>query len=192
MLTGTTLDDAEQWAEQHRDELTAVDEDFLSASRAEQQRVEMERRAARRRVIVAVTVSAVLAIFAVAAVLFAVDADRQRNNAERATADRERERRTAVARQLAASSLEEGAAARSVSLLLAIEAVRATEQDGFRVPPPSRRSGRHSPIRSAPCSVRSSRTVQAGSGRSPSVPMDPCSPRVAQMGRSPSGPSQAG
>src|SRR4029077_18677162 len=103
--------DAEHWATEHYGELNAVDEDFLSASRNERQRVEKERRVARRRVIVAVTVSAALAILAGVAVLLAVAADRQRNLAERATAEATRERRTAVARQLASSSLEAGAAA---------------------------------------------------------------------------------
>jgi WD40 repeat protein len=134
VLTGATLEDAEHWATEHRGELNAVDEDFLSASRNERQRVEKERRVARRRVIVAVTVSAALAILAGVAVLLAVAADRQRNLAERATAEATRERRTAVARQLASSSLEAGAAARSRSVLLAIEAVRATAQDGVRIP----------------------------------------------------------
>ena len=44
------------------------------------------------------------------------------------------QRRTAIARQLAASSAEAGAASRSVSILSAIEAVRIAEQDGPRLP----------------------------------------------------------
>lgn len=82
--------------------------------------------ARRRRVRAAAAVSA-LAVLAMVAVLLAVWANRQRTQADQ-------QRRTAVARQLAASSAEAGAASRSVSILSAVEALRVSEQDGPRLP----------------------------------------------------------
>ena len=76
---------------------------------------------------------AALAILAVTAALLAVRANRARDGRAR---DREaqRERRTAVSRQLASESIETGAASRTTSVLSALEAVELTQADGLRIP----------------------------------------------------------
>ena len=96
--------------------------------------LDRSRRAARRRRARAVAGVVSLAVLAVAATLLAAWAIHQRDVATTAREEALRQRRTAVSRQLAASSVEAGAASRSVSVLTAIEAVRATEQDGVRLP----------------------------------------------------------
>ncbi len=89
--------------------------------------LDQSRKAARRRRVGAVAGITTLAVLALVAGLLAASANHQRNQADR-------QRRTAIARQLAASSTEAGAASRSVGILAALQAIRTTERDGFRLP----------------------------------------------------------
>ena len=92
------------------------------------------RTAARRRRVAAVAGVTGLAVLALVTALLAGWANHQRDLQRRATVEAERQRRTAVARQLATSSADAGAPARSRSVLAAVEAVQATHQDGVRLP----------------------------------------------------------
>jgi hypothetical protein len=65
------LAEAERWANEHSEASLPVDAEFLNASRAEQRRLDLERRAARWKLIAAVTTS-VLTIAALVAVGFAL------------------------------------------------------------------------------------------------------------------------
>jgi WD40 repeat protein len=89
--------------------------------------LERSQKAARRRRARALAGVSALTVLALVAALLAVWANHQKNVADQ-------QRRTAVARQLAAASAEKGAASRSVSILAAVEAVRATKQDGVPLP----------------------------------------------------------
>ncbi len=91
------------------------------------------RSAKRRRTWMAAGVAA-LAILAVTAAVLAVRASRARDEARAATAEAQRERRTAVSRQLASESIAAGAALRTTSVLSALEAVNMTQPDGVRIP----------------------------------------------------------
>jgi len=112
------------WTERRPTEAWAVryDPGFASAARY----LERSRRAARRRRVGAAAGVVTLAVLAVAAGLLAVWANRQK-------ADADQQRRTAVARQLASSSRDVGPAHRSEQVLAAVQAVRTTEQDGYRL-----------------------------------------------------------
>ncbi len=96
--------------------------------------LELSRRAARRRRLGAVAAVAVLALLTVVSAVLAVVADRERDKAEAASLEAQRQQRLAVARQLATESVGLGAESRTLSILTALEALRTTEQDGFRVP----------------------------------------------------------
>ncbi len=89
--------------------------------------LDRSQKAARRRRVRAASAVSALAVLAVLAVLLAAWANHQRTRADE-------QRRTAVARQLAASSAEAGAASRSVSILAALEALHVSEQDGPPLP----------------------------------------------------------
>ena len=111
------------WADRYNPAFTTA-ADYLDRSR----------RAARRRRATTVAGVAALAALAVVATLFALLANHREDEANRANAQAQREKRTAISRQLAAASIKAGAPQRSVSILAAVEAVRATEPDGLHLP----------------------------------------------------------
>ncbi len=96
--------------------------------------LDSSRSAARRRRRLAMAGVALLAILTVVSAVSAIVAVRQRNRAETATATAERQERIAVAGKLAALSISQGRESRVPSILTALEALRATEADGLRVP----------------------------------------------------------
>ena len=103
LLTGATLAEAETWAEQHPSELLPGDEQFLSASRVERRRAELERRASRRRLTAAAGVGVIaLAALAVVTVLL--------GRTKRAEEHAEKERQAAVQQAEAAQTAQANAA----------------------------------------------------------------------------------
>ena len=85
LLTGVTLDEAQAWAKQHADELLPVDREFLEASLAEHQRLDLERRRTRRRLVFVSITAAVAVILLIVVGLLLVRTTRAEDRARRLT-----------------------------------------------------------------------------------------------------------
>lgn len=134
LLHGNALAEAEQWATEHADELTPVEEEFLQQCR-EQRRQEQQREAERQRKMrIAWMVAAgmaVLLLIAVAATIFAIQ---QREVAEMANAalqnanvSLEQQVRVIESQRLSYASKGVADTAPETSLLLAYEALQANQ-----------------------------------------------------------------